>query len=103
MAAQAAVDGLRGFQPPASEQTRYLSLLAESLSTLVLRLIEAQRLNEVSAPALETIQVYRQAAASGAEVAGIANSLLMVSTWVANAGLTAEAAAAADAAANILP
>ncbi|MDX2100182.1 MAG: hypothetical protein SFW36_20590 [Leptolyngbyaceae cyanobacterium bins.59] len=102
-AAQAAVDVLRGFQPPATEQSAYLTLLAGNLSTLVLWLIDSQQINEVSAPALEAIQVYRQAAAAGAEVTGIADSLRTLSSWLANAGLTAEADAAADAAVGILP
>lgn len=102
-AAQAAVDVLRGFQPPATEQSAYLTLLAGNLSTLVLWLIDSQQINEVSAPALEAIQVYRQAAAAGAEVTGIAGSLRTLSSWLANAGLTAEADAAADAAVGILP
>ena len=103
MAVQAAVEVLRPFQPPDPERASYLNLLAGSLWTLVLRLIEAQRVSEVSAPASESIQVYRQAAAAGAEVTGIANNLLTLSSWLANAGLTAEADAAADAAADILP
>jgi hypothetical protein len=102
-AAQAAIDVLRPFQPPAAERASYLNLLAESLWHLVPRLIEAQRINEVSAPAQECIQVYRQAAASGAEVTGIANNLRTLSSWLASVGLTAEAEAAADAAADILP
>ena len=73
-AAQGAVDVLRGFEPPASERASYLNLLGMSFWTLALRLIEAERINEVSAVALEAIQVYGQAAASGAEVTGIANN-----------------------------
>jgi hypothetical protein len=101
-AAQTAVDVLRPFQPPDPERASYLNLLAGSLWTLVLRLIEAQRVSEVSTPALESIQVYRQAVAAGAEVTGIANNLLTLSSWLANAGLSAEAEAAADAAEEIL-
>jgi hypothetical protein len=101
--AQSAVDVLRGVQPPASEQTNYLTSLAGNLWTLVRRLLEAQRISEVSVPALEAIQVYRQAAAAGAEVTEIADSLRILSSWLANAGLTAEAAAAAAAEADMLP
>jgi hypothetical protein len=104
-AAQAAVDVLRGFQPPAAEQTAYLTLFGASLFTLTQRLIEAQRINEVSAPALETIQVYRQAAGSGADVMsmGIAQNLLSLSAQLAGVGLSTESAAAAQAAADIRP
>jgi hypothetical protein len=80
-----------------------LDLLAENLWYLIPRLIEAERINEVLAPAQECIQIYRQAAAAGAEVTGISNNLRTLSLWLATDGFTTEADAAADAAANILP
>jgi hypothetical protein len=78
-----------------------LNVLAGSSFNLVRRLIEAQRINEVSAPALELIQVYRQAAARGAEATGIATNLLSLSQQLAGVGLSAESISAAQAATDL--
>jgi hypothetical protein len=100
-AAQAAVDVLRGVQPPATAQASYLDLLARSLLILSQHLIQGQRISEVSVPALECIQVYRQEAASGADATGIAPTLLSFSQQLAGAGLAAEAVSAAQAAKDL--
>jgi hypothetical protein len=101
--AQAAVDVLRGFEPPADAQAAYLALFARALHTLALRLIAAGRTDEAVGPAAEAVQVYRRAAAaSGADVTAIAGQLLAFSAQLSSAGRPAEAAAAAQAANEIL-
>jgi hypothetical protein len=103
VAAQAAPDLLRAVPPPAAEQPAHLNLLAGSLFTLAQRLIEARRAGEASAPALEAVRVYRQAATRGAEVAGVVSALLSLAQILTSAGLSAESASAAQAARDLAP
>jgi hypothetical protein len=62
-------------------------LLADSLFTLIKRLISAQRANEVLSLAVEAIDVYRKAAAADATVTGVegvASKLLALSGTITN-------------------
>jgi len=101
-AAQAAADVLRGFAPPPAGQTAYLLQFANALFVLVVRLIEAGRVDEAVTAAHEMVAVARRAAAaSGADVSTIASLLLDLSGQLAGAGRQAEAAEVAQAAADL--
>jgi hypothetical protein len=102
-AAQAAVDVLHGFTPPAEQRAAFLAALADALHTLALRLIRAGRPDEAVAPAEEAVQVYRQAAAApGADVLRVARNLTELQKQLASVGLTDEAVSAAQAAVDLL-
>ncbi len=100
--AQAAADVLRGLQPPPEAEAAHWRLFGWALHNLVSYLIPAGRIDEAVGPAEEAVAAYRRAASvSGADVTGIANQLLSLAAQLANAGLNAESAAAAQAAADV--
>jgi tetratricopeptide (TPR) repeat protein len=89
-----AVDVLRG--------TAHLMKLAVAWHTFVLRLIEAQRIDEAMAPAQQAVKVYRQAATiPGANLFEIVDMLASLSAFLV-AIRPAEAVGPAQAAAEIL-
>jgi hypothetical protein len=101
---QAAVEVL-GRITPVPQDPAFLELRAEALHTLALRFIEAGRSPEAVAPAGQAIHAYRDLAGTpGADRAAIAQSLLTLSTQVANGPQPSPAAAldAAQAAADVL-
>ncbi|MCX5256818.1 Ig-like domain-containing protein [Streptomyces canus] len=101
-AAQAAVDVLRDIQPPPGQEAEYFSLLAQALHTLTRRHIEDGNSDQARAAARETIQAYRQIAATAdADVAAVGNNLLIFSSELGTAGLEAESTAAAQAAVEV--
>jgi tetratricopeptide (TPR) repeat protein len=91
-----AVDVLRG--------TAHLMKLAVAWHNFVLRLIEAQRIDEAMAPAQQAVRVYRQAAAiAGANLFEIVDMLASLSAFLLNVAIRpAEAVLPAQAAAEIL-
>lgn len=102
VAARAAVEELREVEPSAAEQTAHLSSLAFALNILALRLIEADRLDEASAVTQETVETYRQAAASGADLLWISEHLVGLSSHLAEVQHHDDTVATAQAAVDIL-
>ncbi|GAX58669.1 hypothetical protein [Streptomyces olivochromogenes] len=103
-AAQAAVDILHRFQPPAERKAEYQRLLAEALHKVVQRLIQAGHAGDAAPSAHEAVQMYRQAAgiSTGDPVLKIAEDLLTLSQRVADIPLPTEAVTAAQTAVDIL-
>jgi tetratricopeptide (TPR) repeat protein len=102
-AAQAAVDVLRMIEPAPGTEAAHSRLLADTLHTLVIWLILAGPVDNAVQPARETVEAYRQAAAApDADRLAIAQQLKLLSQWLGGAGLQVEAAAAAQAAEDVL-
>ncbi|MEB8702873.1 tetratricopeptide repeat protein [Bacillus cereus] len=102
--AQAAVDELRGFEPPLDKKKEYLELLAFAWYYLANVLILAGRGSEAVKPAREAVQLYLELiGASGADVSTIASNLLSLSIQLSyTARLYAEAAKTVQVAVEML-
>ncbi|MFG2832473.1 hypothetical protein ACGFWI_34325 [Streptomyces sp. NPDC048434] len=93
---------LPGSQVPIQKPLESLTADAQALHTLTRRLIADGDIAQARVAALDTIQAFRQiAATSGADVAWVANNVLILSSDLATAGLAGEAALAREAAAAI--
>jgi hypothetical protein len=99
---EAAVNILRGGQPAPGQHAAYRLLLADSLYGLVVRLIEAKRVDEAVLVAAKAIEAYRQAATAGANRMVAATWLNHLSDQLAGKRRHAEAVAPVEAAVEIL-
>jgi tetratricopeptide (TPR) repeat protein len=96
VAAQKAVDVLRGFEPPTAIEGVYWREFGRAWQELTYRLWAAGRYDEMVSPAMEAVQVYRRALEVGyANGAEIAWEILAISGYLANAGKMTEAVIAA--------
>jgi DNA-binding TFAR19-related protein (PDSD5 family) len=102
-AAQQAVSVLERADATADRRLDYLTMRAEALHTLVLRLIAAGRIPEAVAPASLAVASYRALAdAPGADRVAVARSLLDLCGQITPAQQQSAAVDAAEAAAEIL-
>ncbi|PEU03389.1 hypothetical protein COD79_18715 [Bacillus cereus] len=101
---QAAVDILRGFQPPPDKKKDYLKLFAYSLYILAIRFIQANKGSEAVGPTEEVVHLYRELAPeSGDDLTTITSYLLDLSSWLCHAaGLCSESVSPAQAAVDLL-
>jgi hypothetical protein len=103
-AQQAAVDLLRGFQPGDMQRTAYLTQLAEMLHNLAFRLADVDRPDDAAATARQAVTAYQAAAAaSGADIPGIAAQLQILAQFFDSLGLNADALATQQAAVALTP
>jgi tetratricopeptide (TPR) repeat protein len=102
VAAQKAVDLLRRITPSIAVKAAHWWWFGKAWEGLALNLILDGRVDEAVRPASEAVGAYRVAAASGYNRTMIHDELARMSGNLADAGKTAEAAAAAQAADEIL-
>jgi hypothetical protein len=103
IAQEAAISLLEGVDPAIAQSADYLTLYAESLHDLAQRFDDAGAVDQAADAARRAIPAYvRAAVASGADVAGIAWNLALLSKFLISLNLPQDALAAQQASVEVL-